>query len=510
MALGMSRPFKHPTTGVYYFRKAVPEDLRPLVGRREEKRSLRTKDPKEARLIFAEVAAEVSKEWIRLRSEPTALSRRDATALAGRWYRWFTVQHEDAPGDTAEGWAMLFEQLRDLDRFGVGHPDEPDEYDRTPATQERVNGFLATQGRLEEFLAGEGVKLSSSSHGVFYEALEAEFVAALRLFSRRAEGDYGRDRWSERHPEWRPDRHAAVSLACSLTNIFDGWARETEPASKTLYSFRRIKDQLAAHLGHEDASRITTEDLLGWKDKLVADGKSKKTIRDAQLAPIRALLGWAVKNKRLSQNPATGIKLADDKGGPSRRGFRDAEARAILEAARRDTRLHYRWVPWVCALSGARIAEVCQLRAEDIRDEDGAWIMHFSWDAGRLKNTGSDRRVPVHSALVTEGFLDFVRTIKAGPLFKEISPDRFGSRGGNGTKILSRWVREVVKITDENVGPNHSWRHRFKSLCRAHGIDKEFHDALTGHRPGDEGSNYGEVPIPALAREIEKLPHPLA
>jgi len=44
MPLAMSRPWKHPSSGVYWLRKGVPEDLRALVGKREEKRSLQTRD----------------------------------------------------------------------------------------------------------------------------------------------------------------------------------------------------------------------------------------------------------------------------------------------------------------------------------------------------------------------------------------------------------------------------------------------------------------------------------
>ncbi|HEY8132552.1 MAG TPA: hypothetical protein VII12_11745 [Thermoanaerobaculia bacterium] len=36
----MSRPSKHPKTGIYQLRKVVPEDLRKLVGKREEKLSV--------------------------------------------------------------------------------------------------------------------------------------------------------------------------------------------------------------------------------------------------------------------------------------------------------------------------------------------------------------------------------------------------------------------------------------------------------------------------------------
>ncbi len=59
MVLAMSRLFKHPKTGVYYFRKAVPDDLRAIIGKREEKISLRTKTPADAKLAYAKIAAEV-------------------------------------------------------------------------------------------------------------------------------------------------------------------------------------------------------------------------------------------------------------------------------------------------------------------------------------------------------------------------------------------------------------------------------------------------------------------
>jgi hypothetical protein len=50
----------------------------------------------------------------------------------------------------------------------------------------------------------------------------------------------------------------------------------------------------------------------------------------------------------------------------------------------------------------------------------------------------SERVVPVHSALEDEGFLKFWHPFARGRLFAELLPDRFGSRGGTGTKILSR------------------------------------------------------------------------
>ncbi len=80
-------------------------------------------------------------------------------------------------------------------------------------------------------------------------------------------------------------------------------------------------------------------------------------------------------------------------------GQRDGEVHAerpttILEAAAAQRSPVYRWVPLLCAASGARVAEVCQLRAEDVQESEGLWFMDFSATAGSLKNTNSDQGAP--------------------------------------------------------------------------------------------------------------------
>jgi hypothetical protein len=68
MVLTMTRPSKHPRTGIHEFRKRVPDRLRPLVGKREVKRSLKTKDPAVARERHATIAAEIEARWSLLAS----------------------------------------------------------------------------------------------------------------------------------------------------------------------------------------------------------------------------------------------------------------------------------------------------------------------------------------------------------------------------------------------------------------------------------------------------------
>ena len=62
-----------PKTGIYWLRRGVPEDLRTLVGKREEKRSLGTRDPAEAKKRNLEALTELEQRWANLRTGPRVL-----------------------------------------------------------------------------------------------------------------------------------------------------------------------------------------------------------------------------------------------------------------------------------------------------------------------------------------------------------------------------------------------------------------------------------------------------
>jgi hypothetical protein len=85
----------------------------------------------------------------------------------------------------------------------------------------------------------------------------------------------------------------------------------------------------------------------------------------------------------------------------------------------------------------------------DFRDADAS-----------LKTEESDRKVPLHPALIEEGLMEYVAGLpKDGSLFPDIPPDRFGRRSGTATKWIGKCIRQTVGITDRRFDPNHSWRH---------------------------------------------------
>jgi len=250
---------------------------------------------------------------------------------------------------------------------------------------------------------------------------------------------------------------------------------------------------------------MTFDDAVKWKNHLIEQGLAVRTIKYGKLAALRAIVQWGVDNRRLKENFAAKVSVAGKVGGKDRkRGFTDEEAATILKAADKEAVSYLHWIPWLCAFTGARLSEVSQLRKEDVIEVEGIPCVHFVPEAGSLKNAGSERAVPLHPALIHRGFLRFVDRAKPGPLFKDLTPDRFGSRGGNGTKLIGRWVRGLG-ITDPRVSPSHAWRHRFKTLGRRFGMAEDISNAITGHGKRSVADSYGEYQMAALLRELEKL-----
>jgi integrase len=119
-------------------------------------------------------------------------------------------------------------------------------------------------------------------------------------------------------------------------------------------------NELSKLVGHDDVRRVGADDLVSWKADLLAKGLRAKTIRDSKLAPVRAIFQWATDNRKLDVNPAARISIdLKARASEKKRGYNEDEAKIILRASRAEKEAHKRWVPWVCAYTGARISEIC-------------------------------------------------------------------------------------------------------------------------------------------------------
>ncbi len=509
MALAMARPWKHPKTGIYWLRKRVPDDLQKLVGKREVKHSLGTRDPAEAKRKHLAALAAVEERWANLKIGPRRLTEREAHELAQAQHDEWLALYRNDPSDNP--WVMVWGQHCFMNLEYSGAPEDSEARRRYYADLQEIGRLeQRCRDRADESLRDQGLLVDERSRELYAEAIAHAYQRASRRLLEWRKGnldDDGPTRPSKQFNTAQSDSAATrAALTVSFEDLVKGWAAEKKPAAKTLYAWKAVVEKLKKSIGHDDAASVTPEDMLRWKASLIEAGFKPKTIRDANLVPIRAILQWAVDNRKLPSNPAERITMdVKSKAAGSRRSYTEAEAKTVLAAAAKEKDAVKRWVPFLCAYSGARVAEICQLRREDVVEIDGIWCFKIDPQAGSIKTAGSERAVPLHPALIEAQFLEFVRKVKKGPLFADLPADRFGSRGGNGTKVLGRWVRNLG-LTDERLAPNHSWRHRLKTLGRRHGLAPDIVDAITGHQRKTVADTYGEFPMEALYREISKIP----
>jgi integrase len=471
--------------------------------------SLRTSDPSLAKVRQAEVAGFFETLWQTLRTDaPVTLSHRDATALAGELYRAWAEERPSPRTYTSVT----------LGRDGKWHFDDDselvdpeawgsavDHLESVAATNDPARAEAAVGPLIDRLLLSRGIlQIDPFSR----EMLLKEAVKALRdgmkARQRNAAGDYSPDPTAQRFPVWERDRASEATTGgvggagasrLSFEALLEDWWREAKKAGRTVStyeSYRNTLRRLRTFLRHDDVAKVTAADIIAFKDHRLAEGISTKTVNDSDIAGLRAVFGWAVVNQRLGSNPAEKVKAVRAKSVTSRsKGFTDEEAQAILrhslayENSRESAKLvaAKRWVPWLCAYTGARVGELVQLRKTDVRQSGGEWIITITPEAGTVKDKEA-REVVLHGHLVELGFPAFVAGSSEGYLFLTPAPSGEIRGRWQATKNrLREFAREVV--TDKGVAPQHGWRHLFKTIGREAGIEDRggsanLHSGLSG------------------------------
>ncbi len=409
MASPMARPFKHPRTGVYWFRQRVPEDVRALVGRKEVTRTLGTKDLADAKAKHATVSEEYALQWANLRLGQQSPTHRTLQALAGEFYREIVEAQDEDP----ESPDVLARELA-LDEGAIRAVLR-----RRPAT------LLARFGsKANEFLARRGLVFSIADNSRFVAAVARAKTQAVSHTLAKANGDYRPDPDAVRFPALAPT--PASQRARNPDMAFEVlWLRyvdERKLAQKTVRKFHAALKHMVGYIGRDDVSTISEADLLLWREHLEKrPNLSPISIRDGYLASAKAFFGWAHLKLYIATNPTLRVKVSVSDKQAKRRGFTDSEANKILSAALApcsslispEHAAARRWVPWICAYTGARVNEITQLRQEDLLTVAGHWAIRITPEAGTVKNNEA-RLVPLHPHLIDQGFAEYVKKRKSG------------------------------------------------------------------------------------------------
>ncbi len=538
----MATPWRHPKTNVYYLRRQVPEPLRPHFGGRALwKESLRTKDPDEARRLFAIENARLEERFAEARRAAAAVENwraikpeRAATLIAKACERLPRMRYrlllqiwssEEAaaellggadialmPPETAEGFQLLSPKLLPGDLFL--------RVMRVRSVQEQLS---VAEGLLRWVRQGAGpgasdlprthendIVLLAALHEAVQEqvnALRAEVLSPLDANKSRLQPDMRLlelwEDWSNKTPKpGFQGANEAKSTVCDFIE-FAGDLPVGSITKNQLLNFRDAVAMLPAAMSKVDRAlpfRARCAKFENHKQRPVSPGSVKR-----RLGHLQALLAHAanVRNYIVS-SPGTGIVIEGySRKAGAKRPFLDGELKTLLASRlfvqpkgwsyKRDTvsDVTLAWFFVLGTTSGARIEEIGQTDLKNVKVDGHVVYLDLGADA-HVKNELSRRMIPLHRRVLDLGFLDFVEALRragAVRLFPELHASGLAKLSKEASKLANRYIdRAVGEQRDVSF---HSTRHKFKDLAREALVPERMIDQITGHAPVTVGQRYG-------------------
>jgi integrase len=537
--VGLSLPgFKTRTSGAVIARYAIPADVRDeyrrLYGKgREERWRVKPGEPEwpQRKQLYGEWVAKISRqiEAIRAanRGEGITLSRHDAAALAGEWYQWFVARHEDAPGNPklweAEQWSIIDAMLQYAPEEVRAEPMDGLKWTRDPEVRKGIQPVLADRGYTAQLLASKGVVLTNAARDLFLDFAVDNYIAALSLLEARARNDYSPDDLPATFPKFlRPKKKAEDQ---SPWKLFESWVSVRKPSASTVTRWRGVFTDLEKIFSGPSAEHLTEDTAQTWAREKITPKRTPITVKDVWVNAAHTVYAWAKSERLITSNPFEAVSVTVPRKVRNRdsAAFSADEARTILRAAmaisdtKRASNAAKRWVPWLCAYSGARVGEMTQLRGVDIVQRGNFHAMRITPEAGTVK-TKQAHTVPLHEHIVEQGFLEYVQSRGKGPLFYDpdgkieanevepidpMKPKR--TQAKRSSEELAYWVRRLG-IKDPEVQPNHAWRHMFKQIAERSGIGSRVHDVITGHSADSVAAMYTKATVEDMAEALKKFP----
>ncbi|MFD1122012.1 DUF6538 domain-containing protein [Methylophilus flavus] len=201
-----------------------------------------------------------------------------------------------------------------------------------------------------------------------------------------------------------------------------------------------------------------------------------------------------------------------------REEFSNDDMRIIFKNAFKYSRRepHKWWVTIAAAFLGCRIEELCQVNIKtDLLHDQAHNIWYFNFNESpdsdgsqkkSLKKMTSWRKVPIHSALVKHGFIDYLKSqsVKGATRPFELNwSARVVEADGihKWSHYITKWAgRELAKLAEDVQVVKgkktyfHSMRHTFARLMQDAGVSGEISEALAGRNAGvGEQERYGKI-----------------
>ncbi len=438
------------------------------------------------------------------------------------------------------------------------------------AALRRAIAGTASNGELGETVGWIVQKFQAKAHtGVVENTAEWRALARtlaiaelehVRIAAARDEGDFTA---KPEHPLLldEPDQASAAIRARkigpnstkSLSEIVSAFANEKGAKSATTYEYETAVRMFEEHLGEaRPVYKITRPDVIGFKDALlktpanytkrfpdtklphaISQNEARKapfptlnitTINDKWLPRLHSILRWCVDNAIIPDNPASGVKVSQKKGGhgPSRVPFTPGDLTRIFSPPKFEKdklTTERQWALLIALFSGMRASEIAQMKLDSVRHERQILALAIEEET---KNGQSLRVVPVHSKLIALGLPERIERLRKNgethlfPEWYRQGRDQLARAKAAGkiekqpySQFIPRWFLRTYKKQvgiDDARKKFHSFRHTLKTALSRAGVPRSISDDITGHDDSSSGATYiHDSAVEAMKDALEKV-----
>lgn len=558
--MGLMTYFSKDRHGTYYFRKAVPPSLRPFMpgdrkGNAVWKRSLKTKDAKEAKKLAARLLHECDADFA---AAEHAMQGKPATIVSPLLpihlpkakdieadFHRTTLDGDDqfrSEGDARRIHQTPTERRQWPDLAAVPFSrrgmEEVQEHVHRDQLADELTDYKQALSRGDITILEPELRAYFQERGVAFDPQDRQHydagIAALRG-TVRAYGDMKRR--LEGDVIETPEPIKPIAKGPRLSEAFAGWKVGSparggkKPGANSIieagYVVRRVNEMFPNDPFIAD---ITKEEARAFRDalakcpkalpaslkklplpKLIANKEAsqlpmpKASTVNKTMQQLISIISHAEQDGRFDAlpaftNPFRKLKLAlDDRFEEGRLPFDGADLKVlfgtdVFRAGKRPAGGAGEaafWVPIIGLLTGARLGEIAQLRIQDLRQDPESGIWFI--DIG----TTGGRTTKTASSRRTVPLHHHLIALGLPEYRAWVASHSEGPEASLWPDLaapsFSKWFNRSLEKAgiDEPGKVFHSFRHTFKDLARDAGIPEDMHDALTGHSGGGVGRSYG-------------------
>ena len=286
----------------------------------------------------------------------------------------------------------------------------------------------------------------------------------------------------------------------TLMRAFEqAWVPAAKRSPGTLVEIKRYVGEFIALNGDHALADITREHWAAWRaeclDKYGAGGTAFK-----RFTMIKTIVNEAIKAGLFERKHHTGQDIVMRKPERTKlrnEGWSDDELKILFKSdifKHPDDPADY-WIPAIIAHTGARLAEVANMRARDVGKRHGMMTFYMAREQGKTEE--SRRIVPIPKTIERLNFYEYQKTVpKKGPLFPDNNARTFTKQFGRFRKKLGL-TRRGCDI--------HAFRHHLKTLLGDMACPDRVNDYITGHAASNVGATYGKTHYLTVLKYLDQI-----